>query len=261
MANSAKNNSPRRSPLKRVLSHPLTWIAVGLHALLLVVPFNPKPAVAPDLPEEETPEEVTVDILNLSDIATSTPPPETPPPPENTPPPVPQAAPPVPSAVPPPTADEIPAEPEPSAPEPSVPDPPAEPPPPPAYDPSQDQQVFINNLGAINLGDYTDTLGLPDASNFRNPGNAGAFVSNGAPVAGARSARWMDKPPDSVLGELQTTYARSGIQFNPLAPYGGEALYELITPDGQSFMYISLAALEGSSLLVIWQANPLSVGG
>ncbi len=68
----------------------------------------------------------------------------------------------------------------------------------------------------------------------------------------------MDKGPDDVLSQLKTTYGPSGIVFNQLDNYGGELLYQLVTAEGQPFMYISLVSLKGSSLLVIWQGNPLS---
>lgn len=279
MAPSAENRSSlgERSPLRlitdrftisQVLHHPLTWLAVGFHALLLVVPFDPSPSAAPpETIEEKAPEEAAIDILSLSEISTPEPPaPAAPEPPPAPPAAAPPAAAPAPSAprsasgsvapaaaatnaVPPAAGASVPATTAPAG------DPP---PPPPAYDPSADQEIFIGNLGAIGLTDYTAAQGLPETRFFRHPENAGTFLNGSAPAAGAKDARWMDKGPDDVLSQLKTTYGPSGIVFNQLDNYGGELLYQLVTAEGQPFMYISLVSLKGSSLLVIWQGNPLS---
>ncbi len=286
MAPSAENRSslPERSPrrlvtsrltIKQVLYHPLTLLAVGVHVLLLVVPFNLSPSVAPpEKPEEEAPEEAAIDILSLSEIST----PEPPVPAASEPPPAPPAAAPPsaalrsapvsaasPAAAPaasrsaPVSAAAAPAAlaPGPSAPATAAPA--GKPSPPlPAYDPSADQEIFIGNLGAIGLTDYTAAQGLPEPRFFRQPENASSFLNGTVPAAGAKDARWMDKGPDDVLNQLKTTYGPSGIVFNQLDNYGGELLYQLVTAAGEPFMYISLVSLKGSSLLVIWQGNPLS---
>lgn len=267
----AKVQPTRRLTAKKVLYHPLTWLAVGFHGLLLFVPFNLGPvSVEEDVEIAEEPEEdaMPIDILNLSDIATATPPPAEAPPPA--PPPVtPPAPPPAAVVAPAPVAVPAPAEPESLVADAEVPVDSAEPdiaepldtpdeevPTQPAYDPGQDQTLFIDNLGQMALGDYTADQGLPPANFFREPGNAGYFLAGETPVAGAKDARWMDKGPDAVLAELQRSYAASGITFSQLNDYGGEVLYELKTPTGESFMFISLARLKGSSLLVIWQGDP-----
>ncbi|MEL6900730.1 MAG: hypothetical protein AAFP07_07250 [Cyanobacteria bacterium J06606_4] len=263
------NNSPRRTrlTLKRVLYHPLSWIAVGVHLVLLVVPFDPNKPQAVEPEPEEVEESIPVDILNLAEIASPTPPPEEPaaPPPETPPAAAPSAAPPAaPSAAPP--AAEV--APEPAAAEPVVPDsvapePAAQaPPPPPAYDPGQDQQVFVNNINAIGIDNYTDTLGLPPESYFA-AGSAGFFLSYAdpnapAPLPNARSAVWMDKQPGAVLEQLKATYEPGGVTFTQLDNYGGEVLYALQTPAGDTFMHISLVGFRlGSSLLVMWESSPL----
>ncbi|MEL6778234.1 MAG: hypothetical protein AAFO06_13350 [Cyanobacteria bacterium J06597_16] len=261
----AKVQPTRRLTARKVLYHPLTWLAVGFHGLLLFVPFNPGPvSVEEDVEIAEEPEEdaIPIDILNLSDIATATPPAEAPP--TATPPAPPSAA-----VAPAPATVPAPAEPEPLVADEEVPidiadpdiadplgTPDEEVPTQPAYDPGQDQTLFIDNLGQMALGDYTADQGLPPANFFREPGNAGYFLAGEIPVAGAKDARWMDKGPDAVLDELQRSYAASGITFSQLDDYGGEVLYELKTPTGESFMFISLARLKGSSLLVIWQGDP-----
>lgn len=266
---SIRDRSANRLTLKKVLYHPLTWLAVGFHALLLFVPFDPSTPVATDpedIQEEAIDDAIPIDILNLSDISTNTPPPAAATPPA--PPPI-AAAPPV-AAPAPPVAlpSEIPIEEDPLPAEPAEALPEALPVEEAlvaetlveeqlAYDPGEDQTLFISNLGQMALGDFTEAQGLPPAKFFREPTNAGYFLAGEAPVAGARDARWMDKGTDQVLAELQSTYAASGITFTRLEDYGGEELYELTTPTGESFMFISLARLTGSSLLVIWQANPL----
>ncbi len=67
------NDSSRLLIVKKALYHPITLLAVGLHALILAMPLRELPASEPEV-AEEVPEEVAVDILNLSDIASTTPP-------------------------------------------------------------------------------------------------------------------------------------------------------------------------------------------
>lgn len=75
MVSLTSNRSSRHLLLKKALYHPLTWLALGLHALLLVIPLNSHlPATEPEAHEPEVSEEVAVDVLNLSDVATATPP-------------------------------------------------------------------------------------------------------------------------------------------------------------------------------------------
>ena len=75
-----KQPAGRRITLKKVLYHPLTWLAVGFHVLLLVVPFGGGAnSDLAETPEEDSEAAIPVDLLNLSDIATSTPPPLEPP--------------------------------------------------------------------------------------------------------------------------------------------------------------------------------------
>lgn len=263
------DNSSRRTrlTLKKVLYHPLSWIAVGIHLVVLVVPFAPNKPQAAEPQPEEVEESIPVDILNLAEITSPTPPPEelTTPPPET--PAVSPAAAPPPAASAPPLPTEVTPEPvaaDPIAPEPAAPNPPAEeaPPPPPAYDPGQDQQVFISNINAIGIDNYTDTLGLPPESYFTS-GSASFFLNYAdpnapAPATGARSAVWMDKQPGAVLEQLKATYEPSGVTFTQLDNYGGEVLYALQTPTGDTFMHISLVGFRlGSSLLVMWESSPL----
>lgn len=260
----------QQSVVKKVLYHPLTWLAVGVHIALLFVPFSPtSPSVAQsEAPEEEADESIPVDILNLADISAPTPPADVPPPATSPPP---AAAPPT---APPPTAAPAPA---PAAPEQPAPAPtpavPAEtpaaapieassPPPPPAYDPSGDQQVFVGHIDAIGIKNYRDQLGLPGANTFPK-GNGATFLDFAnpampAPTAGARDAVWMDKQPLDVLAKLKETYEPAGVTFTQLDSYGGELLYQLINPDGQPFMHVSLVDFAtGSSLLVMWSDSPL----
>lgn len=259
----------QQSVIKKVLYHPLTWIAVGVHVVLLFVPFSPtSPSVAQsEAPEEEVDESIPVDILNLADISAPTPPADAPqpatPPPTATPP-----------AAPPPTAAPAPAIPAtPEQPAPSTAPAPAETPaaapveasspsPPPAYDPSGDQQVFVGHIDAIGIKNYRDQLGLPGANTFPK-GNGATFLnfSNPAmpvPIAGARDAVWMDKQPLDVLAKLKETYEPAGVTFTQLDNYGDELLYQLTNPDGQPFMHVSLVDFAtGSSLLVMWSDSPL----
>ena len=68
----------------------------------------------------------------------------------------------------------------------------------------------------------------------------------------------MEGPPGNILTQLETTYGASGIVFRQLENYGGEPLYELVTAQGESFLYVSLADLKGSTLVVMWPQNPLA---
>jgi hypothetical protein len=77
-----QNGQSRRLTFKKLLYHPLTWLALGLHALLLAVPMG---ADSPPEAAEPEAEDVAVDILNLSEIATTKPPSTTSPPVTGTP--------------------------------------------------------------------------------------------------------------------------------------------------------------------------------
>ena len=255
---------------RKLLFHPLTGIAVGAHLLLLTVPYDPappEPVVEEDMPEED--ESIPVDILNLSAVATDTPPPPEAPAPQ------PQTAPPPPSAAPQPAPaptaalpQDVPVEGLPPNTDPAVPagetNPPAggdtgEPPnQPPAYDPGQDQGVFIDGFSQLGLTEYGSD-GLPDPRFFRKD-NANFFLSNGQPVAGALNARWVDKEPEDVLASVQTAYGDS-VQIMRVDEYGQERLYELSNSNGDVFMYVSFVQMVGSSLLVMWPANPNQSAG
>ena len=276
----AKNATPlyQRITWKRAIYHPLTWLALGIHVALLVVPFNPAPPVAIEPEEANSDDAIAIDLLNLSDIATSVPPPvDTPPPPTDVP-----SAPSNPAQVPAsiavqskavqpeaaqtaqapavqpdPTsqnAEPVQQVPEPASPEPVQQEPVAQTP---AYDPSQDQQLFVKNLGQLGLSTYdSSVIGLPGPNEFKEPVNAGFFVNADAPAPGAKSVQQIDKQPSDVFEQLDTSYRQAGITFTPLDNYGGESLYHAATPEGDTLMYFSLVRLKGSTLLVIWQDLP-----
>lgn len=284
-AHKKETQTRRKVTWKRVLYHPLTGLAVGLHAALLFIPFNPSsPAVVEAEEENENEEAISVDLLDLSAIA---PPDPTPAlsnaAPSDTPPPLPDSVPPAPQSAPqsapqpalqpapvttPPAPAQAPAEPSPdpspAAPSPAQPTSPNPTPPTPnptstpvqsAYDPSQDQQDFVSNLGFIGLSPYADSLGLPAPSDFREPSNVGFFLNGEQPVPNARSAKWLDKEPNDVSEQLQANYAK--LTFTQLQDYGGETLYHITTPQGETVMYLSLAQLKGSTLLVLWPESPI----
>ncbi|MEM6452800.1 MAG: hypothetical protein AAF703_21095 [Cyanobacteria bacterium P01_D01_bin.105] len=252
----------RRVTWKRVLYHPLTWLAVGLHVALLVVPFDPAPPIAVEPEEDVEPEDeaIPIDLLNLSEIATSEPPPAEPLPAE---PPAPQQAPPVapPPAAQAPQPDPVQSNPDPAQQTPEATTQPTQAPtqpPPPAYDPSADQQLFVQNLGAIGLNTYNlDAIGLPAARDFKEPANAPYFLNGETPVPNARSVQQIDKEPGDVFEQVQSSYASTGITFTQELAYGGEELYHAVTPEGQTLMYFSLVRLKGSTLLVIWNGQPV----
>ncbi|PZO47312.1 MAG: hypothetical protein DCF15_19160 [Phormidesmis priestleyi] len=275
-----QNNSSRLLILKKVLYQPLAGLALGLHLLLLIVPFNPSkpaPAESEKPPEEEA--VIPVDILNLADVSAPEPPAPS----------LAKIAPTQPSsqtpnqtqiqsqssaALPPRSSAAVPNSP--SNPQPA--DPPNQPadgnqlsdgnqPPdgsqptdnsqPPAYDPGPQRSAFIGNLGNIGLTTYPDRL--PQPRFFKRPENAGSFLTNTDPPAlvdGADSSVWMDKGVSTVFAQLKSTYEPSGVSFNPLDNYGGEVLYELLDNTGQPFQYVSLVELKGSTLIVNWPERP-----
>ena len=271
------DSTKHRLALKRILYHPLTWVALGAHIVLLVVPFNPMgPDAAPEAAKDEQLDEVEsipVDILNLSEIATSKAPPEkvlVPPPPSSPAPTIARSVQPdpvAPALIEPatvntesedqtktiPTSNSIAAQQ-------TIEDQS------PAYDPEADQRQFIQNLEGLGLGGYkiNGKISLPDANSFRKGVDPSYFITETgvrpntviSPVEGAREARWLDKEPTAVLSKLTSTYSAAGISFAQVENYGGEALYELTTADGDSFIYLSLVQLKGSTLLVVWQSDP-----
>lgn len=280
----------RPNTFKKVLYHPLTWAALGLHALLLTVPFSTEPSAVVE--EEAIAEEaISVDLLNLSEIATSTPPPpqsEAALAPETALAPVtsssviplPSASAPAPTAAPAAAASanqssaaNMPVQPA-ATPQPTQPTAPQ----PSEYDSTQDRGVFIQGLdsiGAMGLNDLSGQ-GLPLATDFVK-GNATSFLgptalatdfrnpvsvaAAGALPPGAASARRIDSQAKDVLKKIQAGYANTGITFNPASDYGGEPLYELKKPTGETFAFVSLVSFQGSSLMVLWTDNPNGASG
>ena len=176
------DSTKRRLTLKNILYHPLTWVAVGVHIVLLIIPFNPEPpeATKDTSDQSEEIESIPVDILNLSEIATSEPPPAplaSPPP--SAPAPASATLPqPAPLPADPALADSALADPAPADPGPRpeaqlgptadlAPVQPLQQSP--AYDPSEDQRQFIQNLDGLGLGGYevNGERSLPVANNFR----------------------------------------------------------------------------------------------
>ena len=271
MVTTASNASHTRrlSPKKiliKLLYSPLIWLAVGAHVLLLVVPFDPsvKTEEVVEEPEAEIVESIPVDILNLSAIASSTPPPEAAPPAPVS------AAPPAPVSVPtpvevpaPPVVNEAPAEAQPenlrveALP---LEDAPVEESP--AYYPSADSGVFlesINRFSEVGIQTYGDQL--PTENSFSSKGNGQSFLvigaditQNSSPVDGALNAIWMDKNLDQILPLLSQTY---GGDFAPVGEYAQEPVYELRNPQGEVVIHVSLVSLKGSTLLVTWESSPL----
>jgi len=254
--------------LIKLLYNPLTWLAIGAHLLLLVVPFNPN-ATTTDVieePEEEVDESIPIDILNLSELATAAPPPETPPPPSPaTPPPapVPALAAPVPAPV-----AEVPAEAEPL--EPEVPTEPEsqelEVPveevlqDPPAYDPTGNQNYFVGQISNLGIDTYEGVVAYPDSRDFEK-GNGDSFLDftnpiDPAPLPTSRDAVYMDEQLSDVITTLNNSYGGS-VNITPVQEYAGELLYELSDGDGNVFLHVSLVEFRsGSTLLVMWPANP-----
>ena len=278
-------STTRRLTLKKLLYHPLTWVAVGAHVVLLVVPFSSSGPKAVDNPttQPEEIESIPVDILNLADIATSEPPLE----PASTNPSPPRSAPlsaiaPSTQDTPIPTkldarsaADEVTqnlesqgvqtessssassAQTQQLGENQTL-----------AYDPSADQQQYIQNLDSLGLGGYKDPnsgeRSLPGVSSFRRNTDSSYFITETGTrpytviktVEAARDARWLDKEPSTVLAEQEDTYSTLGLSFVKVDNYGGEPLYQLTKEDGSPVMYLSLVQLQGSTLLVIWQVDP-----
>ena len=195
----------RPGGFKKILYHPLTWIAVGFHLLLLTVPFSTEPsAVAEEAIAEE--EAMPVDLLNLSAIATATPPtqqPEASPTaaPPTAPPAVPPAAvpPPVPSAAPPAPTNNLPS-PIQNVPMPASAASAASSPAassassqaysqlqsqaqssaqPSAYDPTEDRKVFLQGFDSIAAAGLNEYGELPTAELF-SKGNAQYFLGASA---------------------------------------------------------------------------------
>ncbi|MEM8603607.1 MAG: hypothetical protein AAGF24_07200 [Cyanobacteria bacterium P01_H01_bin.121] len=245
---STKPASPRQSAWRwQWLVAPLMGVSFILHIALL---FLPIPSV--DLiPEEEVEEEATgseeeevIDVLNLADITAPEPPPEEAPPPEE------QAPPPAENVAPNLDPTQIVETPE-EAP-PPVEEQPAES----FVDTSRDQ--FISGISDLGVEDYTSDLGLPRPNFFRRPENAGCFIdAGGNPVPGIRVLNWLDKEPQTLLREnLQNVYGQSGVAFVEQAAYCGERYFYLYAPSGEFFMAMSLVQMEGSALLVSWEARP-----
>ena len=276
--------SSHRLTLKKILYHPLTGAAVGLHLLLLTVPFS----TAPDAVVEEEAialeeEAIPIDLLNLSEIVTATPPdsdpqPETASPSLTAPPPTvapaPTAALPQPAAlISPQLAANTPAPAsfQPQAPVQTTAQTAAQTPVQPAYNSTADRRIFIqgfDSIAAAGLNEYSE-MPLADAfakgnaayflgpvalnTNFQNPVGAG---DSGALPDGAATAKYTDKQPKDVLKQVQASFGPTGVTFTQVGEYGQEPLYELKKPTGETFAFVSLVGFQGSTLTVVWTQNP-----
>jgi hypothetical protein len=257
--------APNRFPIPKWLVAPLFAISMAAHVVLLVVPLPSRQT--PPEPEEAAPEgPIAIDILGIArpetpELLGAEPPPaaETPAAAQ----PTPQQAAPVPvnpDTLPP--ANENPVEETPTA----APDPFQEevvapsPPETPAFDPTPFRQQFFTSLPNIGVSDYTDTIGLPSPSNFRNPGIASRFLANADRNPSAlpnTTARWLDKEPATILRDgLEATYGAAGLRFDEQPPFEGERFFEVRNAEGQTVFYVSLVQLQGSTLLVMWDNDP-----
>lgn len=268
-ATSTRRLSPKKVLIK-LLYNPLTWLAIGAHVLLLLVPFDPsvKTAEVIEEPEAEEDESIPVDILNLSALSRPEPP-ETPPPTE---PPPPTS---VPVDVPPPPAVPIPSE-SPVSPaastdpppafDPSTPPDPTDPPEPtpPPYNANGDRTQFLSNLdGLQGLSSYRGTANeLPAALNFGRKGHGSYFLdfSNPnvtVPLANSLDAIWYkDSQVADVVQTMRNSYEPYDYQLLQVDDYAQEELYELIEPEGNTVMFVSAVNFPGSVLLVMWPDNP-----
>ncbi len=278
-----------RLTLKKVLYHPLAGIAIAAHLLLLVLPFSkPEPPnLDDDIPTEEVDNSIPVDILNLSALS--------PPPADQSseilPPSLAAVPAPAANSPPPPTASPLPTEQPPMAQpversavqpvEQSVEQLVAQTPieqtqaqtmqtpveQVPAYVAQADQQAFVNNVGALGagtqgIGNFRD-IGLPGIDYF-SKGNVANFLdySTDPPslLPGSIDAVWMDKQAERVAEQIEVTYGANGVTLERLSNYGDELLYEMLTPNGDTIMYISLVNFpsKGSSLMVSWTMNPIN---
>ncbi|MEM6436130.1 MAG: hypothetical protein AAF773_20090 [Cyanobacteria bacterium P01_D01_bin.115] len=246
--------TPTRAWRWQWLLAPLMGFSIVLHIALLFVPLP-----APENPEEveeappEADEEIAVDILNLSEIVAPEPPPEQP---EQ--PPQPEAAPPPPAEVPAPpdpTQELAPAEQDTFEDQLPIDDGLDEQPP---FDPGPSRNVFIDGIANLPVTDQTSEVGLPESRFFRVETNAVCFVRpDGGAVPEARDARWLELEPSDVFAVLQESYAPIGISLTERGDaFCGERYFEAFTAAGESFMTFSLAQLEGSTLLVIWETPP-----
>ena len=223
----------RPGGFKKILYHPLTWIAVGFHLLLLTVPFSTEPsAVAEEAVAEE--EAIPVDLLNLSAIATATPSAQQPeaspaaaPPPASanaSPPPAaaPSAAPPVSNNLPLPPVPNMPvpasvtsqassqipsqsqtqAQPSAQLPAQSSAQPPAQPP---AYDPTEDRKVFLQGFDSIAAAGLNEYGELPTAEQFSKR-NAQYFLGASALAADYRNPVRAGEPGSLPDGAATAKY-------------------------------------------------------
>ena len=246
--------TPKRAWRWQWLLAPLMGFSIVLHIALLFVPLpaSENPEEVDETPPEED-AEIAVDILNLSEIVAPEPPPEQP---EQ--PPQPEAAPPPPAEVPPPpdpTQEVAPVEEDTFEDQLPIDDGLDDPPP---FDPGPSRNIFIDGIANLPVTDQTATVGLPESRFFRQPGNAVCFLDPaGGPHADARDARWLELEPSDVYAVLQDSYAPSGITLTERGDvFCGERYFEAFTAAGESFMTFSLAQLQGSTLLVIWETPP-----
>lgn len=276
-----RRHSPKEL-LVRLFYSPLTWLAIGAHVLLLIVPFDPSartPEVTEEQAEETVDESIPIDILNLAELATPTPPPEqpaaTPPAQTATPPPVPAPAAALPAAV------EEPAPLEPVGPEELLDEEPvggdedtgpdeteidstggeesAN------YDPTENQNYFVGQIANLGISVFEGVVQYPAAEDF-DQGNGDRFLNfadplNPVPLPESRDAVYMDEQVSDVIATLNNAYGGS-VQITQADAYADELLYALSDVEDNVFMYVSLVEFKsGSTLVVMWPNNPNGPAG
>ncbi|MEO0456204.1 MAG: hypothetical protein AAF152_06415 [Cyanobacteria bacterium P01_A01_bin.114] len=272
LSNQRSSRHPK-TPRKFLRLHPLTWLSVGLHGALLLMPawqLQPPKTEEPEPPEEE----VVIEVENLADLLgsqESEPPPAEPPPAE--PPPaaqVPQQQ--VLTEVP----EEIPEELlEPTLPEAPLPDDPLpDEPPPPPFDPAvqaafkSDLSHFLstgasNSAGTSSNFDNTDQWPILPSMIDSRIGDQAAFFTPDSIADGTYQAypgvefKYIGRNFDLVSSEgLGPAVQASGLSFEQIDTYGGSTLYVVISPEGNPMNYISLVDMKGSTAVFVWPDDP-----
>ncbi|MGJ3246354.1 MAG: hypothetical protein ACFE0I_09805 [Elainellaceae cyanobacterium] len=262
----------QRSPLIwQLLVHPMLYVSLLLHGVVLAIPGSPEPEVEPDELEEEQ----EIDITSLSPIVKPLPEPE--PSPSPTPQPTPSPAPvqptprqAAPAPTPQPQAIQTPA-PQPAAtPTPAAsPQPTPSPSPAPAFDPSPYRNQLAGGFESSDRyfrgGDnpppafYQNPDAYFDDPNASDPSLRDGIINDRVIMLNDVDLSQADD--EGVVNAFRPAdYLPADVTINRLEDYGGGPLYEVKTNDDQLVGYLNAtpSGTGPSVMIMLWEFDPHS---
>lgn len=266
----------RRPLWLRVLYHPMVYVSLLLHGLIFAIPGNPEPEIPPELEEEEQDIQITMlppviepePEIDLEELPEPEPEPTPPPPQAVT---QPQPAP---EPVAPPQEQAPPATPEPEPPPTSQHNAAVNP------ETTFDPEPFRSAFSANSLEGYVPIPVTPDSAIWEDPAPfytqdangetilrpgvlADPALLNNIRVTNISSEESGNESVDDTLTGKRVYLGASfaeGITVERRGEYAGGPLFEVLSEEGQSIMFLNFVPGSGgaSSIMIRWAYDPNS---